>query len=165
MTKIAEILKETKFPEKFRDELVKLNGDFELSLDTMVDLGEAYCLLYPESVSHGDSAQVQAGYKIVRFTIIEYIIKDLDNDLKNSFREILLSASKIAELIPPMISFHGAESILNLTENLNLKIKQLKELIDTIPNGVIKERWTGGISVFYNTLYIIKKTVQKSQGE
>jgi len=164
MNKIADILNERITPEGFREALVKLNGDFDFSIDSMISLGEVYCKLYPDSVDHSDSAQVQAGYKIVRFVIIEHIIKDLDDELKKAFREILLSANAISQIIPGLVKSRGKEKLLSIANLLDKRIKELKETVDTISNGVIKERWTGGISVFYNTIYIIKKTIEKLEG-
>jgi hypothetical protein len=43
--------------------------------------------------------------------------------------------------------------------SLDNKVKEIKSVIDTLPNSVIKERFTGGVSVFYNTLYMIKKSL------
>jgi hypothetical protein len=123
MNKIADILNERITPEGFREALVKLNGDFDFSIDSMISLGEVYCKLYPDSVDHSDSAQVQAGYKIVRFVIIEHIIKDLDDELKKLSGNFIICQC-ISQIIPDLLNPVAKKNSFNC--KLMDKDKELK---------------------------------------
>lgn len=162
---IAEILRETADPDRFRDSLQRLDGEFDFSPDTMMSLGEVYCSLYPESVSHGDSAQVQAGYRIVRIAIIEFILKGMEPALKKMYREMFTSVPSINGHLSEICRLKGAEEALRIHNQLDFKIRELKSEIDSIENSVIKERFTGGITLFYNVLYLMKRGLGTAQTE
>ena len=156
---ISEILRSTKEPDKFRESLLKTNGEFDFSRPSMVRLGEVYCELYPESVSHGDSAQVQIGYKIVRISIAEVLVKNMNNDLKRRYREMFTNISTIKNNLEEISLTLGAEEALRIHNDLDSKIKEIKSDIDLMESSVIKERFTGGITVFYNIIYLMKKSL------
>lgn len=155
----AEILKKTVTPEKYGEALRKFDGDFVLDRESMISFGEVYCSLYPESVSHADSLQVVTGYRLVRISITEALLKDMEPSLKTHYRDMLVSASGVSRLMPDVISIIGKESAINIYKSLDSRVKDIKSTIDTLPNSVIKERFTGGVSVFYNTLYLMKKSL------
>jgi len=156
---VAEILKTEITPEKYLEAIKPFNGDFVFDRDAMINFGEVYCSLYPESVNHGDSVQVVTGYKLVRITIIEYLLAGIDIKLKPFYREMLISASGVTKFMPEVLDIGGLESTIDTYKSLDIKVKDIKSVIDTLPNSVIKERFTGGVSVFYNTLYLIKKSL------
>lgn len=156
---VAEILRKEITPEKFGEAIQTFDGDFIFDRDTMMDFGEVYCSLYPESVNHGDSAQVITGYRLVRISIIEILLAGMDSKLKPLYREMLASASGVSKFMSEVLAAAGYDNTLETYKNLDLKVKDIKSVIDTLPNSVIKERFTGGVSVFYNTLYLIKKSL------
>jgi hypothetical protein len=156
---VADILKNEITTEKYAEAIQSFDGDFIFDSDTMMEFGEVYCSLYPESVNHGDSVQVVTGYKLVRITIIEYILAGVDSKLKPYYREMLISASGVAKYLSEVLAVAGRESTVDTYKSLDIKVKDIKSVIDTLPNSVIKERFTGGVSVFYNTLYLIKKSL------
>lgn len=156
---IAEILKETVNPDLFRESLLKLEGDFDFGVDSMIRLGEVYCSLYPDSVSHGDSAQVQIGYRLVRIAVVEVLVTGMDKDLKFRYREMFTNISTIGKHIETITGLLGHDMACSIHRNLDVKVREIKAEIDTMQNSVIKERFTGGISVFYNILYLMKKSL------
>jgi hypothetical protein len=156
---ISEILKETKDPESFREHLLKTDGNFDFGIDAMTSLGKVYCELYPDSVSHGDSAQVQIGYRIVRISIVEVILKNLDTELKRRYREMFTNISSIKDHMAEIVPMLGLEEAVRIHKELDSGIKTLKAEIDLMESSIIKERFTGGITVFYNILYLMKKTL------
>ena len=156
---ISEILKTAVDPDSFMESLVKLDGVFDFNVDSMTALGETYCRLYPDSVTHADSAQVQIGYKIVRIAIIEHIIRDLDKGLKRRFREMFTDISTISHHMDSISAKLGPEEAQKIYKELDSRIKGIKSDIDSMENSVIKERYTGGISLFYNILYLMKKAL------
>jgi len=156
---VSEVLKKSVDPERFRESLLKLNGEFDFGIDSMVKLGEVYCVLYPESVSHGDSAQVQIGYRIVRIAIVEVLVRNLSSDLKKLYREMFTDISSIKNHIPGIVSLLNIDEAVKIHKGLDSKIRELKSDIDQMESSVIKERFTGGITLFYNILYLMKKTL------
>lgn len=155
----ADILRKEITPEKFESAIQMSDGDFIFDKDVMMDFGEVYCTLYPESVNHGDSTQVITGYRLVRLAIIEVLLAGMDSRLKPLYREMLISAAGVAKYMPEVLVSEGRESTIDIYRSLDNKVKDIKSVIDTLPNSVIKERFTGGVSVFYNTLYLIKKSL------
>ncbi len=156
---ICEILKDTKDPDLFRESLLKVNGEFDFGMDSMVSLGEVYCELYPDSVSHGDSAQVQIGYRIVRISIVEVLVRNMDNELKRRYREMFTNISSIKDQMSEIVSTLGLDEAVKIHKEIDNRIKGLKIEIDQMESSIIKERFTGGITVFYNILYLMKKTL------
>ncbi len=156
---ISEILKDAKSPELFRESLLKIDGEFDFGIDSMVQLGEVYCELYPDSVSHTDSAQVQIGYKIVRISIIEVLVRDMDSELKRRYREMFTNISCIKDQLAEIVSTLGIDEAVKIHMGVDARIKELKAEIDMMDSSIIKERFTGGITVFYNILYLMKKTL------
>ena len=155
----AEILRKEQTPERFGEAIQTFDGDFIFDRDVMMDFGEVYCTLYPESVNHGDSVQVITGYRLVRLAIIEVLLAGMDSRLKPLYREMLISAAGVAKYMPEVLAVEGLENTIDIYRSLDNKVKDIKSVIDTLPNSVIKERFTGGVSVFYNTLYLIKKNL------
>jgi hypothetical protein len=156
---ISEILKDTKDPELFRESLLQIDGRFDFGMDSMVSLGEVYCELYPDSVSHGDSAQVQIGYRIVRISIVEVLVRNMDNELKRRYREMFTNISSIKDQMAEIVSALGMDEAVRIHKEIDSRIKGLKVEIDHMESSIIKERFTGGITVFYNILYLMKKTL------
>jgi len=156
---ISEILKTTKDPELFRESLLEINGEFDFGIDSMVSLGEVYCELYPDSVSHMDSAQVQIGYRIVRISIVEVLLCGMESELKRRYREMFTKISTIKSNLDEIVLMLGIEETVKIHKKLDGKIKEIKTEIDLMESSVIKERFTGGITVFYNILYLMKKTL------
>jgi hypothetical protein len=156
---ISEILKDTKDPELFRESLLQIDGRFDFGLESMVSLGEVYCVLYPDSVSHADSAQVQIGYRIVRISIVEVLVRDMDNELKRRYREMFNNISCIKDQLAEIVSMLGIDEAVRIHKGLDSRIKGLKAEIDLMESSIIKERFTGGITVFYNILYLMKKSL------
>ncbi len=110
-------------------------------------------------MAHSDSAQVQIGYRVVRICVVEVIIHEVNELLRKSCRELLSNIASINLLTEKMISAYGYDEIYQAYLNMDRKVREIKELIDTMPVGVIKERFIGGISVFYNILYLMKKSI------
>ncbi len=156
----AEILMKEITPEKYESAIQELDGEFVFDREAMMDFGEVYCSLYPESVSHTDSVQVVTGYKLVRISIIEVLLKGMDRTLKPRYREMLASAAGVSRYMPEVVAMKGMETASKIYKSLDIKVKDIKSIIDSLPNSVIKERFTGGISVFYNTLYLMKKSLE-----
>jgi len=155
----AEILRNTVTPDKFGPALIELEGDFEFDRDSMIDFGGVYCSLYPDSLNHTDSHQVITGYKLVRISLIEILLKDMESSLKPMYREMLISGGGVTQHMPEIISKLGNDRASEIYKSLDSRVKDIKSIIDSLPNSVIKERFTGGISVFYNTLYLMKKSL------
>lgn len=147
--------------EKFRDSIISFQGDFPFGAQEMIELGIAYFGKYPENFNESTAEQIRLGYRIARICLIEKIIREIPYKRKYYYRRMYYKTGEIDDIVSGMISKYGAKKILEdfeiITGNLNL----LNSEVDKIPTGMIKERYAGGISIFFNIAYLIKKAIQK----
>jgi len=158
---IAVILKENYDPEAFRASVIKLDGDFPFEADDMIELGNQYLEIYPDSYSNRNHQNVQIGYQIVRICILEKIIHDFDAALKVSFRRCFTDISQIDSEINSMVNNSGYGEVSAMIMSVSKNIDQVKLKIDMIPVGMIKERFVGGITNFFNIAYLLKHSLQR----
>ena len=154
---ISNILKEHSDVESFRTALCGKGGEFEFNTDSMIEFGETYCSLYPESLTHSDSAGVVTGYKLVRVCVIERMVSIIPEDLREVYRKMFADVSIINSGMDEVKDLIGADEALKIHDSLDSLVKKIKSHIDCMPHGIPKERFVGGISVFFNILYLMKK--------
>ena len=160
MKRISQILNDHVEPDKFREAVAETGGDFEFDTEAMIEFGETYCSLYPESLSNSDSAGVVIGYRLVRICVVELLLKSISSDLKDYYRKMLTDVSSVSSLMDEIIGSLGSDEALRIHNVLDQAVKELKIDIDMMPSSVSKERFIGGITVFFNILYLMKKKIQ-----
>ena len=160
---ISQILKENVDAENFKAALSGKGGSFEFNTDAMVEFGETYCSLYPESLTHSDSAGVVTGYRLVRICVLEILITQIPADLREDYRKMFADVHSINSVIPDITAAIGIEKAFEIHNTLDETIKKIKSDIDFMPHSVSKERFIGGISVFFNILYLMKKKLQSKE--
>ena len=158
--KISSILKQHSDVESFKTALYGKGSEFEFDTDSMVEFGETYCSLYPESLTHSDSAGVVTGYRLVRVCIIERMLSIIPEDLREIYREMFSDVTIINSSIDEVKALIGADEALKIHDSLDSLVKKIKTHIDCMPHGVPKERFVGGISVFFNIFYLMKKRLE-----
>lgn len=157
--KISEILKQYSDVESFRTALCGRGGEFEFNTDSMIEFGETYCSLYPDALTHSDSAGVVAGYRLVRVCVVEIMVSIIPENLRELYRKMFADVKVINSIMDEVKSFIGADEALKIHYSLDSLVKELKSHIDQMPHGIPKERFVGGISVFFNILYLMKKNL------
>lgn len=154
---ISNILKEHSDVESFRTALCGKGGEFEFNTDSMIEFGETYCTLYPEALTHSDSEGVVAGYRLVRVCVVEMMVSIIPEALRESYRKMFADVQVINSIMDEVKALIGADEALKIHHSLDSLVKEIKSHIDQMPHGIPKERFVGGISVFFNILYLMKK--------
>ncbi|HSA15146.1 MAG TPA: hypothetical protein P5346_10445 [Spirochaetota bacterium] len=156
----ARIFIETGNFDEFREKIVSLNGEFMFDTDEMFRLGEAYFNRYPDSYSHRNSQEVLLGYEIARVCILEKILVDRDRHIKECLRSIIKDVSLVNPALQACVGEFGFEHVLSIHTSVMRIIDEIKFDIDRLPLGMVKERFIGGISIFYNISYIVKLALE-----
>jgi len=157
---ISQILKENTDSEKFKEALLGRGGSFAFNTEAMIEFGEAYCSLYPEALTHSNSAGVVAGYRLVRICVVEILMNAVPAELHEFYRAMFADVHSINSIFSEVIAVAGIDRVRHIHDSLDNIIKNIKIDIDLMPRGVSKERFIGGISVFFNILYLMKKRLQ-----
>ena len=158
---IAELYRESGSLEEFRNSVEALDGSFSFEFDDIMELGKEYLEQYPDTHENYDSELVQLGYRIARVCIIEQVIRDIDKERRNGFRVIAHDIKKISDVIVDFRKNYDQETLKKDCKIFNENVDRIKEVINTLPQGTIKERFTGGVSIFYNISYLIKMNIDK----
>ncbi|HOP30421.1 MAG TPA: hypothetical protein P5120_08375 [Spirochaetota bacterium] len=147
--------------ESFKKALISLNGNFAFEISDMVELGEAYFEKYPDNFNSSTAEEIHIGYRIARICLIEKIIKDIPRERKYYYRKMYYKSVEINNIVTHIINKYGKETVFDdyLLIITNLDILYLQ--ICNIPTSMIKERYTGGISIFFNIAYLFKSAVKK----
>ncbi len=162
MTKTpADIFRSTSDLESFRREIIALDGNFPFEEDDMIALGEWYFERYPDSFSNRNSSNVLFGYQIVRICILEKALAGFDQDVKQLVRKIFFSISAVDDCVKKLHETSSIQVLSGIYEKLSIAITNRKVMIDSIPVGMIKERYIGGITNFYNILYLFKSSIDR----
>jgi hypothetical protein len=157
---ISHILKKHSDVESFRAALCGRGGEFEFNTESMIEFGETYCSLYPDSLAHSDSDGVVAGYRLVRVCVVEVLLSIIPENLRELYRKMFADVNSVSIVMDELKSLIGADEAMKIHESLDNLIKDIKSHVDNMPNGVPKERFIGGISVFFNILYLMKKRLK-----
>jgi len=157
---ISNILKQNSDEDSFRSAVEGKGGCFKFDTESMVEFGETYCSLYPDSLTHSDSAGVVTGYRLVRICVVEIILSRIPDSLREYYRKMFADISSINTIIDEVIALTGADEAIKIHDSLESLVKEIKLQIDYMPNGIPKERFIGGITVFFNILYLMKKRLK-----
>ena len=150
--------------ESFRTSVISLGGNFIFDSASMIDLGTAYFERYPDRFSNRNTEEVLLGYSLVRICTVEKMVEKLEDGKKESFRSIFADVSKTADTVAMLVNRFGRESVLQDYRHLSESLQGIKDTVDEIPRGMIKERFVGGISNLFNILYVLKMNIDKSDG-
>lgn len=147
--------------ESFKNSLINLKGNFSFEVDDMVNLGEAYFEKYPDNFNSSTAEEIHIGYRIARICLIEKILKEIPQERKYYYRKMYYKSAEINSIVDHIIKKYGKETVFDdyLLIITNLDVLYLK--ICSIPTSMIKERYTGGISIFFNIAYLFKNAIKK----
>ena len=159
----AQIFRDNTSIDMFRQRVVQLNGEFRFDRDAMIELGEVYFDRYPDSFSNRDCQSVHAGYQIVRICVAEKMFSPIDPKRRNYYRDVFQNLSSLQRTINELITVYGRAIIMDDCSVMSRILKEKNAEIDTIPRGMIKERFIGGISNLYNILYLLQSAVKKHE--
>ena len=158
---IATLFKENSDMQDFREAMIALDSCFSFERDDMLQLGKVYCERYPESYSKRNTQHVQIGYSMARICIMEKALADIAPQNKNEYRNIFYDLDSIEDKITNLIQGAGGEQVAYEFVTITGRIKDLEVLIDSLPRGMIKEKFVGGLSVIYNIIYLFHHFIKK----
>jgi hypothetical protein len=101
------------------------------------------------------------GYQIVRICILEKALAGFDQDVKQLVRKFFFSISAVDDCVKKLHETSSIQVLSVIYEKLSIAITNRKVMIDSIPVGMIKERYIGGITNFYNILYLFKSSIDR----
>ena len=154
---VADLFRKGKDLESFRKAVVALNGDFSFDSDSMVRLGKAYLERYPDRVQDRNMEEVRLGYTLVRICIVERLIRSLDRDRRELFRRILSDAAAVPACVDALFALPDGRSPALDYRVVAAELAAIRNDIDRIPKGMVKERFMGGVSSLYNLLYLLRR--------
>ncbi len=164
---IATLFQKHSAIQEFKDALVALDSSFPFEREDMLKLGQVYCERYPESYSKRNTQHVQVGYFMARLCIIEKALADIPAQHRNAYRQIFYDLDGIESKIDHLIQGLGCEQVAYEFVTITGRIKDLEMIIDSLPRGMIKEKFIGGLSVIYNVVYLfhhfIKQCMQRNK--
>lgn len=157
---ISDILKQHSDVESFRTAMTGLGKDLDYNAESFLEFGETYCTLYPEALTQSDSEGVVAGYRLVRICIIEILVSIIPENLQDYYRKMFTDVNSINSVLTDLEASVTGEEKMKIHLALEKLLNEVKFQIDLMPNGIPKERFIGGISVFFNILYLMKKKLK-----
>jgi hypothetical protein len=157
----AEILSASKDFEDFKTRILALKGDFPFSPEEMIDLGRIYFLRYPDTSDNRNMYNISTGYRIVRVCILEKVLLDIDDGHRAMIHDMLDDMTLIDATLDRLHKEMGMEGIEEYRSIVSKNLDRIKSTIDDLPRGMIKERFIGGISKFYNEMYLINNAIEQ----
>jgi len=143
--------------EAFRLAVEALGGDFVLDAAEMIELGEAYFRRHPDTSCNRDRESVLAGYALVRLCVTERLIRRLSPAERELYRGVFQNPGKVGVLSG---RFSNDELQAGLA-SVEAAMAEIRESIEGIPKGPVKERFIGGISHLCTVLYLIRLHLDK----
>jgi len=147
--------------ESFKDSLIQLKGRFAFEVNDMIELGEAYFEKYPDNFNSSTAEEIHIGYRIARICLIEKIIKEIPQERKYYYRKMYYKSAEINNIVSHIINKYGKETVFDDYLLIITNLDMLYFKICSMPASMIKERYTGGISIFFNIAYLFKTAVKK----
>jgi hypothetical protein len=162
----AEILSASQDYEDFRESILALRGDFPFEHGDLLDLGRVYFVRYPDTSDNRNMFNISMGYRITRLCILEKILLGIDEGHRAMIHDMLDDMTLIDSTLDRLHREIGMEGIEGYRSIVRGNLDRMKAVIDELPRGMIKERFIGGISKFYNEMYLVKNAIEqmKSRG-
>ncbi len=147
--------------DSFREYLCELKGNFYLDRDEMVRLGEEYFKKYPDTLANRDYGNIHTGYRLMRLCLLEKALEGFSDESRDAFRESFENMKQIKHIIPAYVQKRGKKKAWSDYHTLYERMQEMNRLIETIPQGMIRERFVGGITNFINILYLIRLALER----
>lgn len=158
---VSQLLKSDLPIESFREAVRALDGAFSFSREDMEALGAAYLALYPDSFSNRNVNEVQYGYQLVRICVAEKMLEGESASVRDAYRAMFASIGAIETEAPRLAASLGRERALERQGIIEGRLNEVKGTIDSMPAGMIKERYVGGIAHLYNICYLIRSALAR----
>ncbi len=158
---IARLFSENTDIEAFRERIAALKGDFPFEKDDMTALGDVYFERYPDCFSNRNCQDVTLGYRMVRICIIEKLINRCPAESIAALRDMFYDVSALQPKVERLVRGIGREKALEHHRAMEDELAAIQHVIDSLPVGMTKERFIGGISYIHNAMYLVKSAIDK----
>ncbi|MCX7678082.1 MAG: hypothetical protein N2316_02570 [Spirochaetes bacterium] len=155
----ADIFKTTTSSAEFKNRLIMLDGNFPFETQDMIELGKEYFSRYPDSASDRNLREIHEGYAIARSCILEKMLCNVETAHKPKLRVLFDDISMIEVTVNELKKEIGIEKLKDYIALVDRNLASIMAKIDEIPKGMIKERYIGGITKFFNVMYILRSKV------
>jgi hypothetical protein len=161
MPKPAEYFIKSKNLDEFRSDIITCDGDFDFDVEDMIALGSAYLERFPDCFSNRSCQDVQLGYQLARICIVEKLITGFPPDVKDAFRKMFFSAQAVGQQMDYLAQKYHYDELSNMIATIQKRLEEYHLKVDSLPKGMIKERFVGGITNLFNIAYLIKMNEAK----
>ncbi|HSV95779.1 MAG TPA: hypothetical protein VLM75_02465 [Spirochaetota bacterium] len=158
---IARLFSENTDLEAFRERVAALKGDFPFEKDDMTALGDVYFERFPDSFSNRNCRDVTRGYRMVRICVIEKLVNRCPAESIAPLRDMFYDVATLQPKVELFVRDVGRERALECHRVMEDELAAIRHVIDSLPIGMIKERFISGISYIYNAIYLIKGAIDK----
>ncbi|MBP7604466.1 MAG: hypothetical protein KBA15_11085 [Spirochaetes bacterium] len=159
---IARLFRENADIEAFRQRVAALNGDFPFDRDDMIALGDVYFERYPDCFSNRNCQDVTLGYRMVRICVIEKLVRRCEPGSRAILRDLFGNAASLQAGIERLMRETGRQRALECHRMMEEELAAVQHVIDSLPVGMTKERFIGGVSYLHNALYLIKSAIDRA---
>ena len=146
--------------DAFRKAVIDTNGQFDFGRDDMLELGKVYFDRYPDCFSNRNCTHIQIGYQVTRICMVEIILNSLDSRFRKDYRQLFFNINSIEDTISRLVHEEGFGDVWSHFEKLQKATDDIRHEIDSLPTGMTKERFVGGITNLFNILYLIKSNIR-----
>jgi hypothetical protein len=157
----ADILASASGFEDFREGIIACRGDFPFEPEDMLELGRVYFIRYSDTSVDRNMENIRMGYLIVRTCIVEKILEGIDDKHRDTVRCMLEDLYAMDETLAKLLHDVGMEEVEGIIFTIERNLNRIMGIIEALPRGMTKERFVGGISKFYNEMYLLKEAIKK----
>jgi len=161
----ADILAAANNFNDFQNVIISLDGNFPFGTEEMMELGRVYFTRYPDSSVDRNMENIRMGYRIVRVCILEKILQGIDNRHRYMVREMLDNMLLMEDILRKLVNEMGMEAFEEYRRTVTRNLDELRSVIEELPRGMIKERFVGGISKFFNEMYLLNNAIEFLKGK
>ncbi|MGQ9800442.1 MAG: hypothetical protein ACUVRL_02070 [Candidatus Saccharicenans sp.] len=159
---LAELFRLHPRLDSFFEAVRQLGGQFSLGVEEMLALGQAYFERYPEKFVKRDLEEVRLGYQLTRFCLLEKVMDNFPDEVKDFFRQAFEQPETISGSLEDFRKSDYGEELADYFNQLQASLLAIKNKVDELPKGMIKERFLGGLSTLFNVVYLLKILIPRA---
>ena len=153
---LQDLFNESHDLASFEKLVVELEGNFIFDQNEMLSLGEAYLSRFPDRKKNRNSEEVRLGYRIARICITESMLDGLSVTDKHLLRKGFRDLASLADTVKHLAEIKDRMGCIELFNHLKYRIELIQDTVNTLPKGLVRERFTGAISTSFNYLYLFR---------
>ncbi len=152
---VADIFKKSASTDEFRTVVRSLHGRFSLSAESIQALGEAYLERFPGCYGNEDCDDVRDAYEVAKICIIEHLLSRVDEKFRPHIHAAFSNVSAIENEMNALRLSIGPAGFASLIGMLTRNMEAVQAMIESLPAGIIKERFSGALAYARNIVYLM----------